>query len=199
MDSPADRLFQLLRAERPEREAVAALLDSLDHPARLAAVRALDGAVIQERLWDLSAPAAPVTLADLVPPEVPPLGEMIWHGKNSLPAFSLFQKRFCRPSPRHAGEELWGYNHQRLAWLTGPGYFVCHREGEAPAAIDYRRIPPEHPAGWPEIKANDRGLSRFVYRDMVDYLHRVSRHVLIGRATRQGKELPNFFVLCRES
>lgn len=198
MMSPGDRLFALLREHRPEREAVAAFLDSLDHRGRLAAVRALDGSVIQQRLWELCAEAPPVTLADLVPPQTPPLGEVIWYGKNSLPACSLFEKRFCRPSPRHAAEELWGYNHYRLAWLTGPGYFVCHPEGDALAAIDYRRVPPEHPAGWPAIQPNDRGLARFVYRDLVDYLRRVARHVLVGRATRHGKALPNFFVLCRE-
>jgi hypothetical protein len=33
---------------------------------------------------------------------------------------------------------------------------------------------------------------------MVDYLRRVSAHVLIGRAHRDGKALPNYFLLCRE-
>jgi hypothetical protein len=33
---------------------------------------------------------------------------------------------------------------------------------------------------------------------MVDYLRRVSQYVLIGRASGYGKELPNYFILCRE-
>jgi hypothetical protein len=33
---------------------------------------------------------------------------------------------------------------------------------------------------------------------MVDYLRRVSQHVMIGRATRYGAELPNYFLLCRD-
>lgn len=198
MAAPGDRLFALLRVPRPDAEAVAAFLDGLDHAGRLAAVRALDGSVIQERLWECAASASPVTLTDLVPPATPPLREVIWYGKNSLPVYSHFEKRFCRPSPRHTADELWGYNQYPLIRLFGPGYFVCHRVGEAAAAIDYRRVPPEHPAGWPPIRPNEQGLSRFVYRGLVDYLRRVSRHVVVGRATRNGKPLPNYFVLVRD-
>jgi hypothetical protein len=110
----------------------------------------------------------------------------------------LYQQLCGRPPAGQPADRLWGYNHQSLAWLTGPGYFVVHPEGDAPAAIDYRQVPPVQPPGWPAVKPNDVGLSRFVYRDMVDFLRRVSRHVLIGRATRYGKQLPNFFLLCRE-
>src|SRR5207253_2824006 len=79
---------------------------------------------LQARLYRAVADAPHVTLTDLVPPDAPPLREIIFEGKNSLPAFTLFQKRFCRPSTGRG--ELWGYNHQALAWLTGPGYFVVH-------------------------------------------------------------------------
>jgi hypothetical protein len=48
------------------------------------------------------------------------------------------------------------------------------------------------------VKRNDQGLSRFVYANMVDYLRRVSSHVVIGRAYKGGKEMPNYFILCRE-
>jgi hypothetical protein len=95
------------------------------------------------------------------------------------------------------GAELWGYNHQSLAWLTGPGYFVVHEDPARGAAIDYRRVPPKGCPTWPSVKPNDQGLSRFVYRGMVDYLRRVSREVLIGRATRGGVDLDNYFLLCR--
>ncbi len=198
MATLADRLRGLLDTERPEPGAIAEVLDGGGHADRMDAITSLGGTARQGKLWTAAASAPTVTQADLVPPDTAPLREVIFHGKNSLPAFTLFQKRFCRPPADAPGDQLWGYNHQTLAWLTGPGYFVVHPEGDAPAAIDYRRVPPGHPASWPAVKPNDVGFSRFVYRDMVDYLRRVSRHVLIGRATRHGKELPNYFILCRE-
>jgi len=198
MASVAERLRALLTADRPEGGAIAEVLDGGGHADRMEAITSLGGTTLQAKLWHAAAGAPAVTQADLVPPDAPPLREVIFHGKNSLPAFTLFQKRFCRPPNDAAADQLWGYNHQTLAWLTGPGYFVVHPEGDAPAAIDYRRVPPGHPANWPAVKPNDVGFSRFVYRDMVDYLRRVSQHVLIGRATRYGKELPNYFILCRE-
>jgi len=194
----ASRLAELLTGDAPDREEIAAYLDRLTHAGRLAEITALGGPALQGRLFAAVASAARVSLADLVPPDLEPLREVIFQGKNSLPAFTMFQKRFCRPPDgRRAAAELWGYNHQALAWLTGPGYFVVHEEPIG-AAIDYRQVPPRGCPGWPPVKPNDRGFSRFVYRDMVDYLRRVSRHVLIGRATRHGAELDNYFLLCRD-
>jgi len=191
-------LKDLLAPERPEAAQVRAYLDGLDHAGRMTAVTALQGGALQAKLYAMAAAAPPVTLEDLVPNDWPALREVIWHGKNSLPVFTLFQKRFCRPEGERGTRELWGYNHQPLSWATGPGYFVCHDDGALPAAIDYRLVPPQAPPGWPGVKSNHAGLSRLVYDNMVDYLRRVSAHVLIGRAHRDGKELPNFFLLCRE-
>ncbi len=195
--SAGARLLELIRRDRPDREEIAAFLDGLSASDRLDAVTALAGPGLQGRLWEAAAAGPRVALADLVPPDFPPLREVIFHGKNSLPAFTLFQKRFCRPAGQD-GDALWGYNHQALAWLTGPGYFVVHDDAARGAAIDYRHVPPRGCDGWPAVRPNDRGFSRFVYRDMIDYLRRVSRHVLIGRATRHGKDLDNYFVLCRD-
>jgi hypothetical protein len=194
MPSPGERLVELVRADPVDREAIARFLDGLGADDRRAAITALSGVRLQRRLYEAAAAAPRVTLADFVPPDAPPLQEIIFHGKNSLAAFTLFQKRFCRP-PR-GGDALWGYNHQQLAWLTGPGYFVVHEDGRG-AAIDYREVPPDHPPSWPEVKPNDRGLSRFVYKDMVDYMRRVARDVFIGSAHRDGKETGNYFVLSR--
>jgi hypothetical protein len=199
MPTPSERLRTVL--ERPETSGpeVAAFLDGLSGADRLEAVRACGGPRRQRRLYELAAAAPRLTVDELVPPDLPPLREVIYHGKNSLPAFTLFQKRFCRPTPDAGPDTLWGYNHTNIAWLVGPGYFVYHPvEGGAPA-IDYRCVPPAHPPAWPEIKPNDRGASFFVYRDMVDHLRRVSQHVLIGSAYKHGKELGNYFLLCRES
>ena len=65
--------------------------------------------------------------------------------------------------------------------------------------IDYREVPPEAPAGWPEVRGNDRGPGRLVYGGMVDTLRRVSEHVTIGSAARGGRDLGSWFVLCREA
>jgi hypothetical protein len=191
-------LIELIRAPSPDRAEIAAHLDGLAPAARLDAVRSLGGASLQRRLWETAAGAAPVGIDEIVPPDALPLREFIYHGKNSLPAFTLFQKRFCRPSQPEATGRLWGYNHTDVARFVGPGYFVCHAVDGPAAAIDYRDVPPERPAAWPAIRANGRGLSYFVYRDMIDYLRRVSEHVLIGSAHRHGKELGNYFMLCRE-
>src|SRR5262245_44469079 len=191
------RLVELLGSEHPSRQEIAALLDGLDRQRRMEEVTALAGPGLQGRLYAAAGDAPRVGLDDLVPPDYQPLREVIFHGKNSLPAFTLFQKRFCRP-PAARTAELWGYNHQALAWLTGPGYFVVHDEPANGAAIDYREVPPQGCPNSPPVRPNDRGFSRFVYKDMVDYLRRVSTHVMIGRATRHGKPLDNSFVLCRE-
>ncbi len=197
MSTAARRLVDLIKAEPPDAAAIADCLDHLTHLDRLAALAGLSGVGIQRRLYAAVAGAKRVTLADLVPPDATPLREIVFHGKNSLPAFTHFQKRFCRPPRERGDDELWGYNHQTLSWLTGPGYFVVHEE-PAGAAIDYRAVPPQGAPSWPAVKPNDAGLSRFVYKDMVDYLRRVSHDVFIGSAHRHGKETGNYFVLCRE-
>jgi hypothetical protein len=198
MATPGDRLRALLEQPAPAAPAIAELLDRMSHAERLDAVHALGGPRLQKRLYDAVAGAPPVSIDQIVPPDAQPLREFIYHGKNSLPAFTHFQKRFCRPTPGTTPGSLWGYNHTNIAWLVGPGYFLCHPVDGPGAAVDYRAVPPAHPPSWPAIKPNDRGASYFVYRGMVDHLRRVSQHVLIGSASRGGKELGNYFVLCRE-
>ena len=46
--------------------------------------------------------------------------EVIHDGKNSLPAFTTFQKRFVRLDD----ERVVGYNHASTMGVIGPGYFV---------------------------------------------------------------------------
>lgn len=198
MPTPTERVRALLERPATTREEIAAFLDGLSASERLEAVRACGGPGPQRRLYELAAGAPRVTVDELVPPDLSPLREVIYHGKNSLPAFTLFQKRFCRPTPDAGPDTLWGYNHTNIAWLVGPGYFVYHPVEGGASAIDYRCVPPAHPPNWPEIKPNNRGASFFVYRDMVDHLRRVSQHVLIGSAYKHGKELGNYFLLCRE-
>ena len=74
----------------------------------------------------------------------------------------------------------------------------CRAEEPEEFVIDYELVPQEAQIEqWPKVQANERGLSRFVYAYMQDYLRKVSQHITIGRAYRKGKESPNYFTLCR--
>lgn len=183
------------------------VLDGLGHVGRLDTIRHWSGDV-QARLFEAAKGFHPLTLDDFVPSGVEPMIEVIHHGKNSLPAFTHFQKRFCKPkAPEEGAEapnELWGYNEQTFGTFTGPGYFVTHLpEGREDGAagevdIDYRKIPPGKVESWPPILTNDARLGTLVYAGMVDVMRGISSHVTIGRAMKKGKYMDAWFVLCRE-
>lgn len=199
MTAASEELVGLLR-DRVEPGRVSSLLDGLSHAERVEAIRSL-GRGAQRRLYAAVDGFAPVTLADLVPPRVGALETVRHHGKNTLGAFTRFEKRFCRDVGQdpEKPEQLYGFNFQALQPLTGPGYFVAVEDASRREVwIDYTRVPDTHPEGWPEIRRNERGLSRFVYGFMVDTLRRVSEHVTIGSAARRGKDLGSWFVLARE-
>lgn len=183
-----------------DRDEAAGRFEEASPRERVEITESID-AKTQARLWE-ACEGRTVTIAEMVPPGFGPLRPVIFHGKNSLPMFTRFQKRFCRGT-EGSGDELWGYNHQPATWLaplTGPGYFVAYDSptGLGSVAVDYTRIPTAKPAEWPDIHDNTYRLSRFIYNGMIDYLRRVSEHLLIGRATRDGKDMPNYFLLCRE-
>ncbi len=190
-----------LRAPQVDVSGLSRFLDSLSHPERVDAIRAL-GRGEQRRLWESVEGFAPLALCDLVPRDTPS-GETVRHfGKNTLPAFTHFEKHFTRPVAEDAAQprELHGYNFQKLSPVTGPGYFVARTSGERPEIlVDYNHVPGVRPEGWPPIRPNDRGLSRFVYGFMIDTLRRVSEHVTIGSAARAGKDMGSWFVLSREA
>ena len=176
-------------------------LDGLAHDARVAAIRSV-GRAEQRRLYAEVEEFLPLALEDLVPADRGDLETVRHFGRNTLPAFRLFEKRFCRPpgADRHAPAELWGYNHQSTARFTGPGYFVAREDPDrAEVWIDYTRLPAGRAAGWPEIRPNERGLARLVYGFMVDTLRRVSEHVTIGSAAKRGRDIGSWFALCREA
>ncbi len=178
-------------------QSLAARLDAMDPEQRLAFVRATTGAT-QAKLWAASAGRG-VALGDLVPEEYPAATEVIHFGKNSLPLFSHFEKRFCRVEGHP--DRVYGYNEGALRPWIGPGYFVAHAlPGRDGVSVDYRQIPPTTlrlPEGWPALQANETGLQRFVFAGMVDHLRRVSSHVIVGRAEKGGKATNNYFLLCR--
>lgn len=180
---------------------VARVLDDMTHAERVRAIRAA-GRAEQRRLYEAVAGFRALRLTDAVPASVGPMAEVRHYGKNTLPAFTHFEKRFCRPQDAdpESPSVLWGYNEGSMRWVTGPGYFVLRPDAErGELLVDYYQVPPAHPASWPEIRPNDRGLSQFVYGFMIDTVRGVSQHVTIGSAARKGKDMGSWFILCRES
>ncbi len=172
---------------------IAAHLDALSASARLDEVLATTGSAVG-RLYAAVADAPTVTPEEFLPPSTK--GTLIYEGRNSLLAFSRFQKRFLRLE----SGVIVGYNHQAMSFVTGPGYFVvkaANGEGEHGKEMffDYTVPPPEAPAGWPAFKPNDRGLSKLVYSDMIDFVRRVARGVVVGKAYRKGVDQNAYFTL----
>jgi len=190
----------LLREDPVKPAEVAVFLDGLAPEERVAAIRGA-GRGAQRRLYAAVAGHGTVRLADLVPPSRAPLETVRHYGRNTLPLFTHFEKRFCRPPGQDAAApaELWGFNFQTLQPVTGPGYFIAREDApRGEVLIDYTRVPATAPPGWPAPRRNEAGLSRFVYGFMVDRLRRVSEHVTIGSAARHGREMGSWFLLCRE-
>ncbi|MFP6655627.1 MAG: hypothetical protein VCB25_08365 [Myxococcota bacterium] len=178
---------------------ITVLLDGLADDARGRVVRGLTSKD-QRALYGKVAGYAPLGLIDLVSSEKTDLEEVRHLGRNTLPAFRNFEKRFCRlPGVSAAAPEtLAGYNFQPFSAVTGPGYFLAAEDTNArEVLVDYRHLPDEKPMTWPEIRSNESGLSRFVYGFMVDRLRRVSEQVTIGSAARKGRDLGSYFILCR--
>lgn len=188
-----------LIATGAEIDAIGAHLDGLEPSAR-AAQSAFLGRREQRRLFEIAAAAEPLRIGDVVPADVGTMREVVHHGKNTLPLFTRFAKVFCRPEPGEADGELWGYNRTGgiVSTTVGPGYYVSYDHGAKEVLVDYLRVPPRRPSGWPEILPNSARLSRFVYDGTQDVLRRVSKHVSIGRAMKSGKWMDAWFILCRE-
>jgi hypothetical protein len=173
-------------------------LDELGHAGRVWAVRQWTRANMAT-LYEAVKGFRPVTLDDYVPAGIPPLVEVITHGKNTLPAHTIFQKRFARPADPEAKDYLVGFNFQTMSPFTGPGYYVAHASGEAGEVdIDYTMIPKEKPEPWPSIVPNSQRLGRFVYYGMVDVMRGISTHVSIGRAKKKHGWMDAWFTLVRE-
>jgi hypothetical protein len=173
-------------------------LDDLGHSGRLWSVHQWTRSDMA-KLWDATTESKPVSLDDFVPPSVEPLVEVVHHGKNSLPAFIYFQKRFCRPKDADAKDTLVGYNAQWHGAATGPGYFVAHPSAEPGTVdIDYTVTPKEKAEEWPPIEPSSARLGRFIYHGTIDVMHAISSHVTIGRAKKKSGWMDVWFVLVRE-
>ena len=178
------------------QRAIKAHLDGLAPYSRLQEVLGVTGSLVG-KLYDAVAGAPALTPLDLVPPGE--TGVVILEGRNSLPAFTRFQKRFARVDGK-----VIGYNHQTMSFATGPGYFVVQppTPGEShpdELFFDYTVDPPHtgHPAGWPPFVSNSNGLSRLVYMHMKDFCRHVAEGVLVGKAYKHGVSQNAYFTLTR--
>ena len=189
----ATSLARLLRAGAPAAD-IAGYLDGLSAAARVEEVLGITGGGVK-RLYDAMAGTPTVTIDEFVPRSHE--GTLIYEGRNSLVAFSRFQKRFLRLG---SGEVI-GYNHQTMSFVTGPGYFQLREAtGEGPHGsemfFDYTApAPATSPVGWPTYSPNESGLSRLVYAHMKDYVRRVARGVIVGKAYKKGVDQNAYFTL----
>lgn len=185
---------------------IASFLDGLTHEQRLGQVMGSPRGM-QGKLFDLAASAEPLDLSYFVPDHVPDGTPVPHHGWNSLP-IPGFGRRFQKPMFRPTGkkDQLHGYNISPFGPLIGPGYFVhtpTAHEPEWPerghTVVDYFQVPDGPvPAHWPKVVPNSRGLQFFVYHKTRDFMRRVSDHVTIGAAFKNGKKMGAFFMLVRE-
>jgi hypothetical protein len=186
--------LRALLAEGANRDRIASFLDGLSPAERNEEVLALRGREVK-RLYEACAGGPTLTLEDFVPASAGDDKPVIFEGRNSLPTFSRFQKRFAR-----MGDQIVGYNHQTMAFVTGPGFFVvkpASAEGDVPGELyfDYTDKPRVIPSGWPTFKPNESGLSALVYAHMKDYMRSVAKGIVVGTAYKKGKSQNAFFVL----
>jgi len=195
-DSSLDRFFA---KGRVDLGGLAWHLDGLADPER-ARVTCLMTARQQAMLFDAALAFVPLSVDFFVPEGAGALTAVHHAGKNSLGAFTTFEKRFCRAEP--GGKVLFGYNQnpKSIQRVTGPGYFICYEIEGSEVLIDYTQVPAidaPRPEGWPAVRLNSAGLSRYIYNGTQDTMRGVSRHVSVGRAARAGHWMDNWFVLCR--
>ena len=190
-------LSTLLKEQSPDPSVISGHLSGLPAQDQVREVRALPIKLVH-RCWAVFESGETINLDDLVPAAVGEAVPVHHLGINTLPMGRHFEKRFVR-APGNPSE-LWGYNHQSLAWLTGPGSFVVHEAGSDnhdALFIDYRSVPTGEIEGWPSPKSNDRGIAKLVYGGMQDFMRRVSDRVCVGRAFVRGKDLGASFMLVR--
>jgi hypothetical protein len=163
-------------------------LDAASHSERMAWLNKLSGRELSA-MYVLAEGGAPLDTAHF---HGPPGEVVIHHGQNSLLAFNSFQKRVVDNDGT-----LQGYNHQTMAWFTGPGHFTLAQDGDE-VLFDYIQEPTEPFSDFPPLKSNTSGLSTFVYGHMIDRVRRVSQHTVIGQAFKSDKPMSAWFALIKE-
>ncbi len=191
-------LASLLDSAQVSAKALAAHLDALTAPQRLAETLALDSRR-QAKLFEVVQGARSFTLDDLSPSSGTPLSGVTHEGRNSMLAFTRFAKIFAVPDDATlADSQRWGFNKTSglVTTTVGPGYFVAEQQGSE-VLVDYTRLPSQPLKGAPALLPNASRLSFFVYNRTRDLVRGVSQHVSVGRAWRGARRLDNWFVLCR--
>jgi hypothetical protein len=186
----ADETFASLIARGAPIVDIAVHLDGLDAVQRIRQMRGV-GRALQRKLWGLAKGNGALDLAAFVDQNEK---TVIYEGRNTVPLFSYFQKRFFRT----ATGEVTGYNHNTgLSALPGPGYFMVTSTEDGELCLDYTKVPPAAPPGWPKVRLNRGLLAGLVYGGMQDYLRVVSETTVIGGAFRAGKARNFYFLLTR--
>lgn len=201
MSQPGTTLKELVSAASPDAGEIASFLDSLVLADQISAARSLQGGSLQGALWKAVSQVPRVSTDQMVPADYPELRPIIFHGKNSLPVFTDFQKICFRPEGCAGQSVAWGYNETKIRNWIGAGYYVLHDTADSAhggAAFDYTQLPDKGLPAWPEVLPNTAGISRFIYAHMIDYMRRVSEDVFIGSAVRNGREMNSYFVVVRE-
>lgn len=178
-------LAEMLGPGTVTRQDIGAHLDALGQDKRIAECLEISKEQ-QKRLWEVAS-ADPSEPQDLVAGNTP----AAFTGRNTLPLFTRFEKRFAR----HRGA-LIGFNVHALGWLTGPGYFTV-TSGPTRFLFDYNQVPDDGPNGWPDVRSNNRGFAKPVYGGLLDDTVWVARDVMIGSARRGDVSLGSYFVLAR--
>jgi hypothetical protein len=153
----------------------------------------------QAKVFEAAKDFRPLSLDDFVPPSVAARTEVTHIGKNTLGAFTHFEKHLFKPARDDAKDVLVGRNFQSTSTFTGPGFFVARPGTEAgEVEFDYAATPAETLDSWGAIRPNAGGISALVYGDMFDVMRGVSSHVTIGRLKKKGRLVDNWFVLVRQ-
>lgn len=176
---------------------LAHILDGLGHDGRVHTIGTWHKEE-QERIFEAAKGFRPLDLDFLVPSGTGALEEVIHDGKNTLPLFSHFQKRFVKLEDE--ASPIGGYNRHSMQWFTGPGYFAATKgdgEHEGELVFDYTKVPKQKPSSWPAIQPNDGLVSGIVNGGMIDYLRGISTHVAIGVAFKNGAPRHQWFALVR--
>ena len=194
----ANTSLRKLLQQGASREAISEYLDALTPNGRAHQVLGLASGEVG-KLYRAVAGGPRVTSDQFVPKATPNDATVFFEGRNSLPLFRHFQKRFARLD----SGQIVGYNHSASSPLTGPGYFVVREasdDADVPGELylDYTGKPDAVPTGWPAYERNELGLFPVVFKNMKDYMRQVASDVFVGEAYKLGKSQKQFFLLIRQ-
>ena len=186
-------LLEQMRSEDFAPENFSALLENSSHEESLNWSRSLKQNELQ-KLYDAYDKVNKISMESLLPVEHPVFENVEHFGYNNLPFFRVFSK----PMYRTSDGTIAGRNAQFWEFLTGPGYFTVKAVDDYELLVDYTVLPDSKPEEWPNITSNARGLSLLVFHNLQDSLRAITERITIGRASRKGKPLPQYFILVRD-